>query len=260
MGIIVAGALLLMPLTGNAQQYGGASGPGLQQILLAQYPPATTTPNGLDLAAPGTVVVLQKNNLVMQAAVINNTIQVNGQGLPTVPEPNSYVDGTIKQTGVSGFLSKLIMHGPGAEAQTTLHRFNAGEKFWVTRIQTATDGVVFTLMSDPIDGQRYHGTLKFPLPKGSAAPPEQILATVAEVLRNDADPGTSADSGTAQSVAQPADPAPAQTKTLSIGQSKSQVQALFGAPARIMQVGTKEIDFYPDMKVTFVNQKVTAVE
>ena len=35
---------------------------------------------------------------------------------------------------------------------------------------------------------------------------------------------------------------------------------LFGAPTKIVKLGTKEIDYYPDMKVTFVNNKVTDVQ
>ena len=36
--------------------------------------------------------------------------------------------------------------------------------------------------------------------------------------------------------------------------------ANFGAPTKIVKLGTNEIDYYPDMKVTFVNNKVTDVQ
>ena len=57
-----------------------------------------------------------------------------------------------------------------------------------------------------------------------------------------------------------ASPPPAETKTIAIGQSRDQVIATFGVPSKIIQLGTKEIDFFPDMKVTFVNNKVSNVE
>ena len=36
--------------------------------------------------------------------------------------------------------------------------------------------------------------------------------------------------------------------------------AIFGQPSKVVKLGTKEIDVYPDMKVTFVNNKVTDVQ
>lgn len=247
--IIATGLLLVAPLTVIAQQNGGA--PSLQQILMAQYPPATATPDGTDLVAAGTVVVLEKDNMAMRA-VMDNAVQVNGHGVPSVAVSNTYVNGVIKQTGLSGFLAKMILNGPGATTQTDNRRFNTGAKFWVIKIQTGSDEVVFTLLSDPIDGQRYHGLLKFPMAKGSNVPPEQTLATVAEVLKNDTEPQQPEEPA-------PTAPAPEQTKTISLGQSKAQVSAMFGEPTRIAKMGAKEIDFYPDMRVTFMNNQVVDV-
>lgn len=257
MGIIVTGFILLTPLIGASQPYGGAT--NLQQILVGQYPPAPATADGTDLVGPGAVLVLQKDNLVM-SEVKGITKQINGQPVTTVPVSNTYANGAIKQTGLSGFLAKMSLSGPGGDTQTFKRRFMTGEKFFVIQIQSATDGVVFTLLSDPINGQRYHATLTFPIAKDPDPPPEQVLATVAEVLRNDADQSSPAAIPTAQNNSSPADATPAQPKTISIGQSKSQVQALFGPPTRVAQLGSKEIDFYPDMKVTFVNNKVTDID
>ncbi len=248
-GIIVTGFLLSTPVMSAAQQYAGAA--DLQRMLLTEYPLAGTTPDGTDVTAPGTVVVLQKDNFVMRTA-IDNLFQVNGRGVASMPVANAYENGAIKQIGVSGFLAKMTLQGSGSDPQNINRRFQHGEQFWVIKIQSAADGVVFTLLSDPVDGQRYHATLKFPIAKNAAPPPEQVLATVAEVLMNATTPPEPA--GPA-----PADPAATQSKTISIGQSKSQVQALFGAPARVANMAGKEIDFYPDMKVTFVKGKVTDI-
>jgi hypothetical protein len=38
------------------------------------------------------------------------------------------------------------------------------------------------------------------------------------------------------------------------------VIASLGQPQKVVQLGAKEIDFYPDLKVTFVNGKVTDVQ
>jgi hypothetical protein len=59
----------------------------------------------------------------------------------------------------------------------------------------------------------------------------------------------------------PPDGAPSSTpKTVALGQAKDQVIAILGQPQKVASVGTKEIDFYPDMKVIFVNGAVTDIQ
>jgi len=249
--IIAPEFLFLTPMIGVAQQESAAT--SLQQLLEAQFPPARTTPDGLDLASQGTVVVLQKDNLKTITAALNNAVQVNGQGLPFAPTPNAYVNGSISESGVIGWLNRKIEKLPGA-ADPNTHIFNAGGKLWVTRIQSRTEGVTFSLMSDPIAGVRYYGTLKFSYGKGASPAPEQVLSLISEVLRNDSQSAQVASSQTA------AELEPTQTKTVSPGQSKSQIEAMLGPPTRTFKIGTKETYFYPDMKVTFVNSKVTDIQ
>jgi hypothetical protein len=243
-GAIAAGFLLIVPMIGAAQQSADAT--SLQQILEAQFPPATTTPDGQDLASAGTVVVLQKDNLVAGMT-----------GKLPIPTPNSYANGSITQSGVLGWLAKGVANGPN---QNSINRaFKSGDKFWVTKIKSGKDYVSFTLMSDPVDAARFHASLKFPFDKGSSPTPEQVLAEISEVLRNDAPPQPAAQTA-APSPGQSAASAAAQTKNIAPGQSKAQVEAMFGAPPKTFKNGTKEIYFYPDMKVTFVNNKVTDIE
>jgi hypothetical protein len=45
-----------------------------------------------------------------------------------------------------------------------------------------------------------------------------------------------------------------------LGDSKSKVIAAFGQPQKVVKLPTKEIDYYQDMKVTYVNGKVSAVD
>jgi len=61
-------------------------------------------------------------------------------------------------------------------------------------------------------------------------------------------------------IAPPPPPADAPPPTLAVGQTKEQVTAAFGQPLRIAKVGTKEIYYYKDMKVTFLSGKVSNVE
>ena len=146
--------------------------------------------------------------------------------------------------------------GGGADATTT-RKFVAGEKFWVTKIQIDNDGVSFQFLSDPLQDVRYHALLKFPFPKGQTPPPDQVLATVAQVIKTDGGDGAPAPD---QQQAAAGAGAPAETKTIALGQTKDQVVQSFGQPTKVVQLGAKEIDYYNDMKVTFTNNKVTNVE
>jgi hypothetical protein len=58
----------------------------------------------------------------------------------------------------------------------------------------------------------------------------------------------------------PPPPSDAPPPTIAVGQTKDQVTAAFGQPARKATLGAKEIYFYKDMKVTFTGGKVSNVE
>ena len=51
-----------------------------------------------------------------------------------------------------------------------------------------------------------------------------------------------------------------QTKTIALGQTKDEVVAILGPPQKMVNLGTKEIYFYPDMKVVFISGKVADVQ
>ena len=174
---------------------------------------------------------------------------------------------------------------PGSTAPDTGNRtFVKGEKFWVTKIDMHPDAVVFELFSDPISDVRYYALLKFPFPKGATPDTDKMMSTVAEVLTIQPSDDSGGDAQSAKkggaAPAAPAAPAPAPEKamapiapppppvdappptpkTIAVGQTKAMVEANFGQPTKIVKLGTKEIDYYSDMKVTFVGGKVTDVQ
>jgi hypothetical protein len=69
---------------------------------------------------------------------------------------------------------------------------------------------------------------------------------------------SSADAKTGDNIDAPAPPAA--PKTVSLGQTKDQVVAILGQSQKVASVGAKEIDYYTDMKVIFVDGKVTDVQ
>ena len=233
--------LLAASCAANAQPANGLS---IQQQLQSYFTLTRSTADGTDVVTAGAVLVLQKDNLLMCKA-----------DLP-IPTPNVYKNGEISQAGLLGALGRMGTLSPLGGGVPSNRKFVAGEKFWVTRIDVQSDGVVFLVLSDPFQDVRYHGTLRFPFAKGASPDPDQLVDTIAQVLK--------IDGGDAPLAAQPqpaAAPAPdTQTKTIALGQTRDQVLSVFGQPAKVVQLGAKEIDYYSDMKVTFVRNKVTNVE
>jgi hypothetical protein len=166
-----------------------------------------------------------------------------------------------------------------------------GEKLYVTQISVdrSKDVIVFDLISDSYgDSGRFKGSLRFQFPKGAVgsadlAQADQIITQVFKIQPPDdtnADAKQPANAAPAAAPAAaaapppaadappppiappppPADEPPAPPKSIDLGQTKDQVVANFGQPERTAKVGTKEIYFYKDLKVTFVGGKVTDVQ
>ena len=263
-------ALLLPANPASAQAPGTPA--TIEQSLESQYTLTKAAADRSDIVTPGAVLVLKKDGLLMSATTSGSAAQ------------NTYKDGKISQgiwkmAKMPGFGSLMSHSGTGANVQT--RTFVAGEKFWVTKITVHDDGVVMELFSDPFSDVRYYSTLRFPFNKGAYPSPDQIATNVAEVLNVQPDDAAgSGDSGKKQPPANaaaaaapppaamapiappppPADTPPPVPKTIALKQTKDEVVANFGAPTKIVKLGTKEIDYYPDMKVTFVNNKVTDVQ
>jgi hypothetical protein len=239
-------ACLVLVLLWSLAGAGFTQNADLQKQLEATYPLTKSTADRSDVVTAGAVLVLQKDNL-----------QMCKSNMP-IPTKNFYKNGSINQGGFMSVLNKLgnASLGGGDDANT-IRKFVAGEKFWVTRIQVEGDGVTFTFLSDPFQDARYEATLKFPYAKGQAPSADDVLATIAQVIKVDGDTGGGAPAPEQQAAADAPAAAP---KTISIGQTKDEVVQNFGQPTKVVQLGKKEIDYYTDMKVTFTNNKVTNVE
>jgi hypothetical protein len=237
----------------------GAQG-SLQSQLEAKYKLTKPTDDKSDIVTAGAVLVLQKDKLLMYPTNSGGRLSEGAYGV---------------HQKLQGFGS-MIGHPPPQTVQG--RQFVTGEKFWVTSIAVQPDGVLFTLFSDPYQDIRYYSQLKFIYPKGSNLSADQVLSLVAEVLTVDAGDAKSDDSGNQQQAAggdanqqpaaadapaaapaeaaAPAAPA-APPATVEIGQTTDQVTAILGQPDKILNLGTKQIYVYKDLKVTFVKGKVT---
>jgi hypothetical protein len=236
----------------------------LQKKLEGQYKLTKPTDDKTDIVTAGAILILQKDKLIMYPTTTQ------------IPPQNTYKDGKLSSGAFGAHqqiqkFGSLIGHAPPSQLQTASRNFVTGEKFWVTRIDVQPDGVVFTLFTDAIQDVRYYSTLKFVYPKGATPSTDQVMSTVAEVLKVQPDDDAKADDkgGDQQQAAggdanqqqpaaaeQPAADAPPPA-TVEIGQTVDDVIGILGQPTKIINLGLKQIYVYKDLKVTFIKGKVT---
>ena len=248
-----------------------AQAPDVKSKLEATYKVTKPTDDKTDIVTAGSVLILQKDKLLMYATT------------NSVMPQNTYKDGKLSSGGfgvhdqVTKFGGLFGKQAP-SQLQVTTRNYVTGEKFWVTKIDYPQDGVVFTLFTDAVNDVRYQCTLKFVYPKGVQLTADQVVTLVGDVLKVQPDDSNANQGGGDQNQQQqgqgdqqaaqggggdqqqaaPADAAPAAPPaTVEMGQTPDEVVAILGQPEKIINLGTKQIYVYKDLKVTFVKGKVT---
>jgi hypothetical protein len=160
-------------LTPTASSLYGQSGDSLQQKLASQFILTKVTPDRSDIVTPGTAVALLKSGLTLRSAA------------SPAPPLSTYKNGKISGPSFGTDLKSTIFSVPGngTTADYPQRQFRTVERLWITGLSVGGDGVVLTLYSDPSDGVRYYGQLKFPHDKHSVPDPDEMLRTIAEVLQ-----------------------------------------------------------------------------
>lgn len=230
-------------------------------------------------ANPGTVLTIEADG-------------INAEPYPTmITFENPVVDGQVKQRSKGlGFLksSNLQILQPGQKVYIT--KINSSSESHDDALKVTiltTDAVLATYTNGTYGGQyqaakRYSTTLAFKLPKGalaqtSAEDASKMIEAILSV--NPADQVRARDSGTVArscephcavstttgavvggAVVAPAAATETSTPTITLGQTMDQVTAIMGSPKQIVNLGSKQIYKYPDMKITFINGKVSDVE
>jgi hypothetical protein len=280
-------ALLSCGWAAYAQDQGAAA---IQKKLEAEYQLTKTTDDRSDIVTAGSVLVLHKDKVLMVAATSSGNPCMN-----TYRDGRITPNGAC---GLGNKLRRVPFGGhiPGADSAPATRNYVSGEKFWLTKIdvrETGKDrGIVLDFFTDAVNDVRFKGVLLIPF--GAVMPtPDEALKAVAEVITvapsddkagddKGGDKGQAAPQGgqpeapaPSQPEAAPAAPAPieappppveapppppAEPASIEMGQTIDQVVAALGQPAKKAKVGTKDIYYYKDLKVTFVNGKVTDVQ
>jgi hypothetical protein len=277
----ILGLLVCVSSTALAEDQGTKA--SIEKKLTSEYALTKTTDDKTDIVTAGAVLVLQKDKLYMAPTDATGN-----------PCQNNYKDGKLSQSGackVNETFRKIPGFGhviPGQDKAIVTRAFVTGEKFWLTKIDVhdagKDKGIYLEFFTDAINDVRYKGTLMIQV---KALPsPEDALKLVAEVItvapseEAKDDKEKPAKQGGQQGAAAPAaappaaEPAPPPVEApppvieapppppaeVSLGQTPDEVVAALGQPTKKAKVGTKEIYFYKDLKVTFLNGKVKDIQ
>ena len=252
---LIAGYCTVSPMA--AQDQSGKA--NIERGLQSQYPPTKLAGPADRLRATqlGTVLVIQKDG--MGASLANEMVTFG----------NNYKDGRIKHT-----LGGSLFH------QTyTIRDIQAGERLYLLKTEVKDTGVTFNVQSceacdgspSDFDPMPYRAALTFQYPKGywTNTGYAQIQQAISEVFAFANGPDTSmqpnpepvAPSGTQFAQQPPPAPVPQQEPVkIGLGQTADQVVAGLGQPDKVVDLGSKKIYIYKDLKITFVDGKVSDVQ
>jgi len=268
---LIAG-IVLLAATIFPMSLASAQAVSLQEQLAAQY---KLVKMGSDTSGPsvveaGTLLAIQKG------------------GILGVPYSDKTVLATKYENGTVHTPSGLMVQGRKAlfgrfsqtqsEGQTT-HLFAKGDKVYPTKIDVnlAKDNVTLSIVAcdtcnktDPPTYNKAQVSFQFPagtLANASAGQVEDVIGQLLSISSDDAQQGggqggndqQSGDQGAAQAQAQQQAPPP-EPQQIEKGQTPDQVKAALGNPDKIVNLGTKQIYVYKDLKVTFINGKVSDVQ
>jgi hypothetical protein len=271
--IVVAVCATIFPLARASAQ-----AVSLQEQLTAQYKVVKmgSDTSGYSVVEKGTLLEVKKGGILGVPYSDQSILSTKYEG-GTVHSPN-----TMLSKGIGFGLKKF------GKEQTT-HLFAAGDKVYPAKIEVDVnkDDVAITIVAcdtcNKTDPPTYNkAKVVFQFPKGSLANASaggiedtigQLLAISDDSQQQDqgGQQGQNQQGGQDQQgapqdqqAAQPPAPqAPAQQadpQTIEKGQTTDQVQSALGKPTKVVNLGTKQIWVYPDLKVTFLNGKVSDVQ
>jgi hypothetical protein len=250
---LIAGSVAASPLAAQQNQAGKAN---IERGLQANYMPTKLTGVGdqLRFTQLGTVLV----------------IQLDGMGASPVTEftfGNNYKDGRIKRSAAASLIHNA----------NSVRDLRAGDRVYLLKTEVKDSGVVFNVQTcDFCDGSPmdlaqmpFRAALTFQYPKGywNNTDFAQIQQAIGEVFAFAGGSGAGAQPNpepvapSGAQVSQQPPPAPqSEPVKIGLGQTTDQVVAGLGQPDKVVDLGSKKIYIYKDLKITFVDGKVSDVQ
>ncbi|MGA7375633.1 MAG: hypothetical protein WBW36_04755 [Candidatus Sulfotelmatobacter sp.] len=271
-GGLVSG-LVLMAATVFPLAIANAQAPvSLQEQLTAQYKLVKmgSDTSGYSVVEKGTLLAIQKGGILAVPYGDQNVLS------------NKYENGNIHAPSGLSLMGRKSIMGKFGKEQTT-HLFAVGDKVYPMKIDVNVAKDVVTLeivacdtcnKTDPPTYNKANVVFQFPkgsLASGSAGGVEDMIGQVLTISNDDAqqDQGggqQGADQGGGQQGAgqdqgqQQAQQPAAEPQSIEKGMTPDQVEAAMGQPDKKVNLGSKQIYVYKDLKVTFLNGKVSDVQ
>jgi hypothetical protein len=273
---LISGSVLVV-FTFLLVSLASAQAPTLQEQLAAQYKVAKmgSDTGGYSVVDKGTLLAIQKGGILGVPYGDQNVLS------------NKYENGAIKSPSGLSLMGRKSLMGKFGKEQTT-HLMQVNDKVYPTHIDvnvakdTVTLGIVECDTCNKTDPPTYmKANVVFQFPKGSLANGQvgQVEDMIGQVLsisnddsqqaQGDQQQGGGQDQGAQQQATQDQGQQPAaqdqqqqQAQPVSIekGMTTDQVEAAMGQPDKKVNLGTKQIYYYKDMKVIFLSGKVSDVQ
>ena len=233
-----------------------AQGPvTLQEQLSAQYKLVKmgSDSGGVAVVDPGTLLAVQKGGV----------LSVPWKAMALCPA--KFQDNNLHPS--AGMCAAMV--------KSVSKYFQKGDKVYPTRIEVSLDKgkISFTVVAcDSCNGVNpptsMKGEVVFQFAKGylEKANVGEVEDAIGQVfsISSDDQQGQSGDASQQQQAGQqqPAQPEQqqAEPQTIQLGMTTDQVQAALGKPEKIFNLGSKQIYVYKDVKLTFLNGKVSDVQ
>ncbi|MFZ0296423.1 MAG: hypothetical protein WAL52_22615 [Candidatus Sulfotelmatobacter sp.] len=245
----------------------------LQEQLTAQYKLVKmgSDTSGYSVVEKGTLLAIQKGGILAVPYGDQNVLS------------NKYENGSIHAPGGLSLMGRKSIMGKFGKEQTT-HLFAVGDKVYPMKIDVnvAKDAVILEIVAcdtcnktDPPTYNKANVVFQFPrgsLANASAGGVEDTIGQVLTVSNDDAQQdqgggqqgadqggGGQQAGGQDQGQQQAQQPA-AEPQSIEKGMTPDQVEAAMGQPDKKVNLGSKQIYVYKDLKVTFLNGKVSDVQ
>jgi len=263
--VLVAATIFPMSLA-------SAQAPSLQEQLAAQYKLVKmgSDTGGYSVVEKGTLLAIQKGGILAVPYSDSSVLSTKYEG------------GTIHSPSGLAVVGRKSIMGRFGKEQTT-HLFAVGDKVYPMKIDvnvakdSVTVGIVACDTCNKTDPPTYNkAQVVFEFPKGSlaAADATAVEKTIGQVLtisdddaqQDKADDkgadkgGQQQQGGQDQGQQQQADQPAAEPVSIEKGMTPDQVEGAMGKPDKKVTLGVKQIYYYKDMKVIFMNGKVSDVQ
>ncbi len=275
---LVIPGIVLVAATVFSMSLASAQAPTLQDQLVKEYKLVKmgSDTGGYQVVEEGTVLAIQKGGILAVPYSDSSDFKTKYEG------------GAIHTPSGLSVVGRKSILGHFGKEQTT-HLFAKGDKVYPTKVDvnlakdSVTLGIVACDTCNKTDPPTYNkAEVVFQFPKGSLVNAnkgsiDKVIAEVFTISKDDSKDDKGADKGGQQQQQQGGqdqgqqgaqdqgqqqggDQAQAEPVSIEKGMSFDEVESAMGKPEKRVTLGTKQIYYYKDMKVIFINGKVSDVQ